>query len=274
MIARSRKLLRSIVRNLREWRIRTRARGWRSGVTFLRCRWGNFWIRRAGRIIRTPRVECPICGWRGYDFLMLDCGGFSVPRVECPACQSHERHRLLHLYLLRERPDLLDGPLSVLHFAPEPNVRAILDKRPGIRAYSTDRSPWMLTGYAGRAFRADMMHMPVCDAAFDRVVCLHVLEHVPDDRQGVREIHRLLKPGGKALIMVPFMMGWDRSVEFDGPDPLQFDHVRGYSPKDFHLRLEPFVWEAVTPRSFLSEAELDTYRVPHDSQVLFICSKD
>ncbi len=273
MIRRMKNLVHFLFSTAQEWMMRVRTHGWRSGIAFLQCRWGDFYNRQARKIIRTPQVECPVCGWQGYDFLMLDCGNFSVPHVECLSCRSHERHRLLHVYLTRVHPELLDGVLSVLHFAPESHVRQILDQRPGVRTYSTDYAPWMLAPYTGTAFRADLMHMPIPDASFDRIFCLHVLEHVPDDRVGIHELHRMLKPGGKAFIMVPFMMGWESSVEFDEPDVQQFYHVRGYSPNDFHTRLEPFAYEAVTPRSFLSESELRRYRIPHDSQVLFLCTK-
>ena len=37
----------------------------------------------------------------------------------------------------------------------------------------------------------------------DSVVCLNVLEHVEDDMQGLRNIHSVLQPGGRAIILVP-----------------------------------------------------------------------
>jgi len=49
--------------------------------------------------------------------------------------------------------------------------------------------------------------LPFADAAFDTVILSDVLEHVPDPRQLWREIARLLAPGGKLLLNLPFLYG-------------------------------------------------------------------
>jgi glycosyltransferase involved in cell wall biosynthesis len=41
------------------------------------------------------------------------------------------------------------------------------------------------------------------EGAVDTVVCLNVVEHIADDAQALRNIHRSLMPGGRALILVP-----------------------------------------------------------------------
>ena len=42
--------------------------------------------------------------------------------------------------------------------------------------------------------------IPVEDASFDVVLCLQVLEHVPDAAAAVRELRRVVKPGGRVLL--------------------------------------------------------------------------
>lgn len=49
---------------------------------------------------------------------------------------------------------------------------------------------------------ADLTRLPYADQSFDAVVCGWVLEHLPDPRPGLRELARVLWPGGKLLLMV------------------------------------------------------------------------
>ncbi|MBX3443956.1 MAG: class I SAM-dependent methyltransferase [Planctomyces sp.] len=48
---------------------------------------------------------------------------------------------------------------------------------------------------------ADMTHLPFAEAAFDLVTCGYVLEHLQDPMPGLREFHRVLKPGGKLFLL-------------------------------------------------------------------------
>lgn len=45
--------------------------------------------------------------------------------------------------------------------------------------------------------------LPFADASFDRVLCTEVLEHIPDDGATIREIVRVLRPGGTVAVSVP-----------------------------------------------------------------------
>lgn len=48
---------------------------------------------------------------------------------------------------------------------------------------------------------ADLTRLPYADGFFDAVVCGWVLEHLPDPRPGLSELARILRPGGKMLVM-------------------------------------------------------------------------
>ena len=59
-------------------------------------------------------------------------------------------------------------------------------------------------GYEPNFVVGDMRNMPLPDNTFDYLYTMGTIEHVPDPENAVREIHRVLKPGGVAVIGVPY----------------------------------------------------------------------
>lgn len=236
----------------------------------------NFSLRLRHRLGARPCVMCPCCGWQGPGFRALDCGRFIVPEAECPHCGGHERHRLLHLFLTRRPPAFMRGPGRILHFAPEPGLRSFIEANKDAVCLSTDYAKGIyaeiLSGVPDPKFIADIHHLPLSENTIDGSFCVHVLEHVADDREAIQNVFRVTAQGGAAVFMVPFMMAQSHTEEYDGPDPELFDHVRGYSPRDFKDRLAPFDYEEITPASLLTRAEIDRYKIP-DSQVIYLCQK-
>jgi SAM-dependent methyltransferase len=194
-----------------------------------------------------PR-ECNICGYSGK-FV-----GYGRPLrldARCVSCGSLERHRLLKLWL-ENAPDQVRGR-DVLHFAPEPSVTGML--KPIARTYVTaDIDPHEAE------IQIDIENMSLPDRSFDCIFCSHVLEHV-DDRRALAEMHRVLRPGGVAVLLTPVIEGWERTYENAAVrDPAarrlhfgQEDHVRyfgadirsrihdaGFDVEEF-TALEPFV---------------------------------
>jgi glycosyltransferase involved in cell wall biosynthesis/ubiquinone/menaquinone biosynthesis C-methylase UbiE len=58
----------------------------------------------------------------------------------------------------------------------------------------------------------NILRLPFPDASFDKVLMSEVLEHIDDDRQALREIYRVLKPGGILALSVPharYPFWWD-----------------------------------------------------------------
>jgi ubiquinone/menaquinone biosynthesis C-methylase UbiE len=53
-----------------------------------------------------------------------------------------------------------------------------------------------------RLLRADAERLPFADASFDAVVSCGVLHHTPDTRAGLREIHRVARPGARVIVML------------------------------------------------------------------------
>jgi SAM-dependent methyltransferase len=56
---------------------------------------------------------------------------------------------------------------------------------------------------AGRVESGDVAHLGFEDGRFDVALLNEVLEHVPDDRRALREVHRILRPGGRLVIFSP-----------------------------------------------------------------------
>lgn len=257
---------------------RWKTKGARSAGIFLRVRALNFWIGKANRLSarlpRLVRVECPCCGWRGYDFFANDGIHFWLPYVFCPGCGSHERHRMLHAYIHRHDPELPNRTGRLLHFAPEDDVRRIFAHNSGIKYFSTDfeLKEARARCLPGTAILADIQQLGVATNAIDVVFCLHVLEHVRQDRKGIEEIRRVLKPGGVAYIMVPFDMALTKTIEWEVPDPDLCYHVWAYSTSDFKDRFGELEFEEVTPAGFLSAAEQDRFRIP-PKEIIYRCVK-
>jgi ubiquinone/menaquinone biosynthesis C-methylase UbiE len=110
---------------------------------------------------------------------------------------------------------------------------------------------------AGKAF--DITDIQAEDHSYDLVICYHVLEHVEDDTQAMKELYRIVKPGGHCIIQTPFKEG-DIYEDFSIRSPQerlqhfgQDDHVRIYSIEGLKGRLEAAGFK-VDIRSFREEA--------------------
>ena len=139
---------------------------------------------------------------------------------------------------LRHRTSFFRERLSVLDIAPHPSLLSMFSARDNLDYVSADlKSPLAMV-------KADICHMPFPEASFDVVLCMHVLEHVLDDRQGMREVFRVMKPGGWSILQVP--VDYTRAKTFEDPSVVrpedrervfrQNDHVRIYG-LDYRDRL-------------------------------------
>ena len=58
--------------------------------------------------------------------------------------------------------------------------------------------------YSNLDFVSDICNMPIEDESFDAVMCIEVIEHVPNPVEALGEIHRVLKKGGNLILTAPF----------------------------------------------------------------------
>lgn len=195
----------------------------------------------------------------------LDYGYHNIRKnVLCPGTLSLERHRLLWLYLIR-KTSLFDQSIRVLHVAPEQAF---------YKAFKAI-SQWDYTTtdlYSPLAdVRADLCNLPFTSDCFDLVICNHVLEHIPDDLSAMKEIYRVLKPNGQAILQVPLEQEREHTFEDDSiTDPKeraqifgQYDHVRIYG-KDYFKRLESvgFQTQVIDFTAELTTSEIQKYALP------------
>ncbi len=196
------------------------------------------------------RYTCPFCRSRlrtflpfGFPFPVLKekkvAGAGLRPQARCPICFSLDRERLVYLYL-QNRTDFFKKHLKVLHVAPESRLAEIFLRRQDLDYLRADLHPQQ------GMVEMDLTDIRYPDNAFDVVVCCHVLEHIIDDGKAMRELFRVLKPEGWAVLQVPISLSLKNTFE----DPSitteagreeafgQADHVRIYACEDYRNRLE------------------------------------
>jgi SAM-dependent methyltransferase len=88
------------------------------------------------------------------------------------------------------------------------------------------------------AVQGDALALPFPDGTFDRVIASEVLEHIPDDVAAMKELARVLRPGGTMAVTVPRFgpeaINWALSDEYhDNPG----GHVRIYRRSTLERRL-------------------------------------
>lgn len=154
----------------------------------------------------------------------------------CPICLTDVRHRFI-ITFLKKYTNILTARLRMLHFAPEYGVSPFFRKMKNIDYVSCDINP---SNYPG-SIKVDISHIQFPDNSFDCILASHVLEHIEDDEQAIREIYRVIKPGGWALVAIPIYgekTVEDPSLDFNGREKMYGDgtHVR-MNGVDFKFKL-------------------------------------
>jgi len=160
----------------------------------------------------------------------LESIGSNVERFSCPHCSSTDRERHLCLFLgqLNIMESVRGG--SVLHMAPEYRLRAHIESY-DLRTYIRGDLSVQQEGMQ----QIDLQQIPYPDETFDMVICNHMLEHVDNAMIALREMHRVLKRGGRAICQTPYTPRLTKTFEdpqLQSPD----DRLYFYGQED-HVRL-------------------------------------
>lgn len=200
--------------------------------------------------------------------------------AECPRCRSRERHRLM-LHYVEHELKLFDRKLDVLHFSPQTAEETVFAHQPNWR--------YMTSTYSTSGdIQLDLTDARMADGLWDLIIVYHVLEHIPDDQKAMREMFRILRPGGRALVQVPLELGLRETYEDPSiTDPRernrhfgQHDHVRKYSVAGLRQRLEAagFHVEAVDHAASLDPRDVEKFRLlgdfdPPMDQSIWVCTR-
>ena len=205
---------------------------------------------------RGNTYECNVCGSKYRK--LLPYGYVNVrENALCPNCLSLERHRLIWLYIQKET-EFFKKEQKVLHIAPE---QCFLERFKTMKNldYTTADMESPIADV-----KCDVQKMPFDEDSFDFVFCNHVLEHVEDDTRAMSEILRVMKKGGKAILLVP--MDFSREETFEDPSITdhkernrifgQYDHIRVYG-KDYPDRLKK-VGFVIPEENFIDKVDMET----------------
>jgi SAM-dependent methyltransferase len=174
----------------------------------------------------------------------------------------------------KERTDLFTAPLRLLHVAPEVILERRLHPLPNLDYLSADLdSPVAMV-------QMDLTDIDMPDASFDAVYASHVLEHIPDDVKAMSEIHRILRPGGWAILQVPIFGKTTREDVIEDDDERtkaygQPDHVRMYGHDGVYAdRLRSVGFDVLVDKfvESLGDEAIERYRLLRGEDIYF-CTK-
>jgi SAM-dependent methyltransferase len=220
-------------------------------------------------------VECPVCEKSYRKFLSYGSSVAHREGVLCPGDLTLERHRLMWLYLKNYSSFFTSAKLNVLHIAPEQCFHEKFKTQKNLNYLTGD----LVSPIADLHF--DLHHIPLENNRFDVVFCNHVMEHVEDPLQCMKELYRVMSVGAWAIMQVP--QDFSREETFQDSSITseadrekyywQKDHVRLFG-KDYpdYLRKAGFEVEEFHPTKELGQDLVKRYRL-QPSEVLYISRK-
>lgn len=212
----------------------------------------------------------------GYRAEPLQPEFFNRDRMTCPHCGGMDRERISAEYLLRKLgKNFADPHFVLMEFAPRPIMRDFLQREFVLTHKTADIS------MPDVDFTLDMTNMPaMASTSVNAWLCLHILEHIPDDDAALRELLRILRPGGFGLLLTPISLALPHTDEDFAASPAerwrrfgQDDHVRFYAKDDFVAKLGNAGFTVFQlDRQWFGQACYTQLGLP-DSAVLYVVEK-
>lgn len=226
-------------------------------------------------IYKGNAVECPVCERSFSTFLSYGSRTAHRENVLCPYDLTLERHRLMWLYL-KDHSTFFTAPhLEVLHIAPEQCFHKKFKAQKNLAYLTGD----LVSPIADLHF--DLHNIPLEDNRFDVVFCNHVMEHVEDALQCMRELHRVMKPNGWGIMQVPQDLSRATTYEdktITSPEQREIhywqkDHVRLFG-RDYPQWLEKAGFQVVefNKEAHYPEAIIQRFRLQKE-EILYIVHK-
>lgn len=187
-------------------------------------------------------------------------------KMYCSTCYSQERHRFIWEYL-KANENILNKKI-VAHCSSEECLEWRI-RRLSKAYFTIDLNP------LSHQVQMDIQKMVFPSDSIDTFICSHVLEHVPDDNKAIKEISRILKKDGTALLLVP-INGREHTTEFSIPNKKDFDHMRDYGYIDFMDKLKLYFSSVkrILPQDILNKELIETYSLYYEmNQGIFECKK-
>lgn len=200
------------------------------------------------------QYTCPFCNYQSKDLAPI---GRRLPILTekqivgsgyrlggCYHCGSTDRERLVYIYLLYYLHVFDSSKIeNILHIAPERNLSHKLFIH-GFKKYICGDLFANSYKYPKYVQKINLLNIPFEKETFDLIICNHVLEHIPDENQALKEIYRVLNNQGIAILQVPISSNSATTYEdpkYTSPKERethfgQFDHVRIYG-QDYAKRL-------------------------------------
>lgn len=193
---------------------------------------------------RGHTYHCPICNFNTDRWFPIGIDnqvniekkiiGAGRRDAGCFVCHATDRDRLLFLFLKNNLNVFNNSNQNILHIAPEKPIAKIF-KQKGFKNYICGDKHEKGYSYSSNVLDLDISSLQFDIETFDLIICNHVLEHVIDDQKAMRELYRVLKPHGSAILQVPYSPLLEVSYENHAVEEKdrekhfgQHDHVRVY----------------------------------------------